>query len=103
MIEALRSYFSKDFSWIPQETPPHTSLQLAGKLLLKRELPFSEKEITSLVEQSILTAIPSIEKHVWVIVVVAVVTKKENTLLNCLILLVNRLVPTVDYVFRWGE
>ncbi|MGI8315503.1 DEAD/DEAH box helicase [Halobacillus mangrovi] len=65
MIKALRNYFSKDYSWIPLETPPHTTLQLAGKLLLKHELPFSEKEITSLVDQSALTTIPSIEKHVW--------------------------------------
>ncbi|MGP4061260.1 DEAD/DEAH box helicase [Halobacillus sp. H74] len=65
MLDQLRAYFTSDFPLLSTETPPHNYSQLAGKLLLQQEIPFSEEEISQLVSSSVLSKIESIEHYLW--------------------------------------
>ncbi|WP_226580626.1 DEAD/DEAH box helicase [Halobacillus litoralis] len=63
MISSIRSYFPQRLSWIPTSRPPHEYFELAGKLLLKHEIPLSEEQISHLVSTSVLTKVDSFERH----------------------------------------
>ncbi|WP_027955043.1 DEAD/DEAH box helicase [Halobacillus kuroshimensis] len=65
----MLSYFQRkkpqDFSWIPTNPVPHPYFDLAGKLLLQHEIPYSEKQMLTLVTKRILTKTESIEQHLF--------------------------------------
>lgn len=65
LLKLFQSYFQTDFSWIPQQRPMHNHPSLAGKLLLRSEIPLTDDELSTLTSTSVLTEIPSIENHTW--------------------------------------
>ncbi|SEH40125.1 competence protein ComFA [Halobacillus karajensis] len=65
MIKIFKNYLHNDFSWVPQQNPPHNHPAIAGKLLLPQEIPFSNQQIEQLLQQSILTKIESMESFAW--------------------------------------
>ncbi|MGP4077727.1 DEAD/DEAH box helicase [Halobacillus sp. K22] len=65
MLQTLRTYFSADFDWIPDLETPHNYPQLAGKLLLRDEVPLNDTNLMSALSENVLTKIPALEHHFW--------------------------------------